>query len=105
MNYQSHKDLPIRSKVEMVHDIVSMIQSLHSGKKEAILPLVEDLKSRSLFLNEEVQQDVLMFVEQVQFQYDYDPWHRVTKGVQQAADQLIEDLGFHIDPPAWPPTT
>lgn len=56
--------------------------------------MLEDLKIRSIYLDEEIQQDVLMFAEQVQFQYDYDPWHKVTIDIERAADRLIEDLGF-----------
>jgi hypothetical protein len=57
-------------------------------------PLIDELKSNSLFLEEAIQQDVLKFVEQVEFQYDYDPAHRITPDVQKAADRLLEDLGF-----------
>ena len=54
--------------------------------------LIEDLKARSIHMESKIQQDVLMFAEQVQFQYDYDPWHKVTPDVQHAADQLLRDL-------------
>jgi hypothetical protein len=82
----------------MVDDIVKIIHFLHTGSRRSAAPLIDDLKLRALMLDEKVQQDVLIFAEQVYFQYDYDPWHCVTKEVQQAADQLIDDLGFH--PPA-----
>ncbi len=87
-------ELPIRSKKEMVSDIVKIVQCLHEGKRAEADLLVEDLKARGAFLDETIQQDVLIFVEQVQFQYAYDPWHKVTPDVQSAADRLIHDLGF-----------
>jgi hypothetical protein len=90
----NYGDLPIRSKLEMMHDVGLIIGCLHSGDRSHANLLIEDLKTRSLFMDEEVQQDVLSFVEQIDFQYDYDPLHQVTPNVQQAADRLIEDLGF-----------
>lgn len=87
-------ELPIRSKLEMLDDIVQIIYYLHTGTRKEADPLIDDLKTRSMFLDEKIQQDVLIFAEQVQFQYDYDPWHKVTADVQKAADRLIEDLGF-----------
>ncbi len=83
---------PIRSKVEMMQDILKIIQYLHLGQREKAEPLMEDLKARSALLDDQIQQDVLMFIEQVQFQYAYDPWHKITEDVQKAADRLIEDL-------------
>ena len=88
-------ELPIRSKVSMAQDIGEIIACLHRGERSAADLLIEDLKVRSIFLGEEIQHDVLIFAEQVQFQYDYDPWHKVTAEVERAANRLIEDLGFH----------
>ncbi len=87
-------ELPIRSKVLMAQEIGEIIQCLHRGQRSLADLMIEDLKSRAIYLDEEIQQSVLQFAEQVQFQYDYDPWHKVTLDVQQAADHLIEDLGF-----------
>jgi hypothetical protein len=87
-------ELPIRSKLEMIKDVIQIIRCLHSGQRLAAEPLIEDLKVRSIFMDEQIQQDVLMFSEQIHFQYGYDPWHQVTTEVQRAADKLIEDLGF-----------
>ncbi len=92
-NHPSH-ELPIRSKLEMLKDIVQIIHFLHSGDRKEADPLLDDLKIRSMFLGEQIQQDVLIFAEQVHFQYNYDPWHKVSPEVQKAADRLIEDLGF-----------
>ncbi|HLB52523.1 MAG TPA: hypothetical protein VJK48_02300 [Chlamydiales bacterium] len=90
------QELPFRSKLEMLKDIATAIDSLHRGKRDSIDQALKSLKSRALFLDPVIQQDVLMFSEQIAFQYDYDNWHLITKEVQQAADQLIEDLGFHL---------
>ena len=87
-------DLPIRSKLNMLDDIVQIIFYLHAGERILADPLIDDLKVRSTFLEEPIQQAVLIFAEQVHFQYDYDPWHKVTSEVQKAADKLIEELGF-----------
>jgi hypothetical protein len=83
---------PIRSKMEMMQDILKIIQYLHLGQREKGEPLMEDLKARSVLLDDQIQQDVLIFIEQVQFQYAYDPWHNITEAVQKSADKLIEDL-------------
>lgn len=99
MNNNPKSELPIRSKLEMVEDIVQIIHCLHDGDRERGDPLINDLKKRALFLDEQIQWDVLVFAEQVHFQYDYDPWHKVTPEVQHAADKLIEDLGFSSPPP------
>lgn len=96
MNKHPSQELPIRSKVEMLKDISQIVHYLHSGQKSAADLLIEDLKTRAIFFDENIQQSVLIFAEQVQFQCSYDPWHAVTKDIQKAADRLIESLGFHI---------
>lgn len=88
------QELPIRSKIEMLKDISIIIHSLHHGTRSVGNEALEDLKSRSLFFDTTIQQDVLNFAEQIAFQYDYDPWHLVTEPIKTAADKLIEDLGF-----------
>jgi len=96
--HPSH-ELPYQSKRIMAEDVTFIIHYLHTGHRTLAEPLLEDLKTRSLFLDEQIQQDVLIFSEQVLFQYDYDPWHKITREVQKAADRLIHDLGFHIEHP------
>lgn len=91
-NHLSH-EIPIRSKLKMLEDVGEIIRYLHEGKGDQLDRLIHNLKTRSVFLDSQIQQDVLIFSEQVQFQYDYDPWHKLTPDVQRAADQLIEDLG------------
>lgn len=94
MKKHPSKELPIRSKLDMLDDIVQIIHYLHTGQRSQAAPLLSDLKLRSIYLEEKIQQDVLIFAGQVEFQYDYDPWHKITPEVQRAADQLIFDLGF-----------
>jgi len=96
MNKHPSSELPIRSKIEMAKDVAEIVQCLHTGQRSAADLLIEDLKTRSVFLDEKIQQDVLIFSEQVQFQYDYDPWHLVTGDIQKAADRLLGDLGFPV---------
>jgi len=91
-------ELPIRSKLEMAKDVAEIIQCLHAGHRSRSDQFVKNLKARCSLLDEKIQQDVLIFVEQVQFQHAYDPWHRVTPEVERAADRLIMDLGFRIIP-------
>lgn len=87
-------ELPIRSKLDMLDDIVQVIRYLHVGNRGAAEKLLDDLKIRALFLEEPIQKSVLEFSEQILFQYTYDPWHKVTRDIQKSADQLIEELGF-----------
>lgn len=89
-------EIPFRSKQTMLDDVAQIVHYLHTGQRSSADLLIEDLKTRSLSFDPQVQQDVLMFAEQVQFQYDYDPWHKVTPDVQKAADKLIHDLGYHL---------
>ena len=88
------KEDPALAKSIMCEDIAYIIHHLHYGERAHAEPLIRDLKTRSLFLEDKIQQDVLNFSEQVQFQYDYDPQHKVTPEVQAAADDLLKDLGF-----------
>jgi hypothetical protein len=92
MEKHNFHEIPIRSKVEMLQGIAEIMQCLHRGDRPKADLLIEELKARSILLSEEIQQDVLIFVEQVQFQYAYDPWHNITEEVQRAADHLIERL-------------
>ena len=87
-------ELPIRAKKEMARDVATIIRFLHLGLADKATELIQDLKIRSIHLSEQIQQDVLAFAEQVQFQFAYDPWHKVTPNVQIAADNLLEDLGL-----------
>lgn len=88
------RELPIRSKLKMLDDVIQIIHFLYTGNRHAADLLIDDLKARSTYLDEQIQQDVLIFSEQIHFQYDYDPAHKVTPDVQRAADRLIQDMGF-----------
>jgi len=92
MDSYPHHAIPIRSKLEMLNDIAYIIRYLHDGARGKANPFMDDLKTRASFLEEKVQQDVLMFCQEVCFQYDYDPWHKITPEIQKAADKLIADL-------------
>ncbi len=87
-------ELPIRSKKEIAEGVGKIIHFLHTGQRSAADLLIEELKVRSLYLEEPIQRALLIFAEEVQFQYAYDPWHKVTQEVEDAADKLIENLGF-----------
>lgn len=89
-----HNELPIRSKVDVAEEIGQIILCLSTGKTENANHLIEELKNHSIYLDEKIQGDVLIFAEAVQFQSAYDPWHLVTPEIERAANRLIEDLGF-----------
>lgn len=89
----------ILAKKQMSEDVTKIISHLHHGERPQSDLLIEDLKSQAAHFSENIQQDVLMFSEQIQFQYDYDPWHKITPDVQAAADRLIKDLGLTPPPP------
>jgi hypothetical protein len=84
--------LPIRLKLEIIQDLEKMILFLHLGRKRELDRCAEDMKRNALFLDEQIQGDVLRFVEIVQFQNAYEPC--VTLEIQRAADFLIESMGF-----------
>ncbi len=87
-------ELPIRSKLDILNDIVQIICYLHNGNRKMGEKCIRDMKLRSLFLSEEIQHCVLIFTDQVHFQFNFDLWHKVTPEVQVSADRLIEVLGF-----------
>lgn len=89
-----HNQLPIRSKIDIAEEIGQIIYCLQTGKQDTANTLIENMKTRSIYLDERIQGDILMFAEAVQFQSTYDPWHTVTPEIEKAANQLIEDLGF-----------
>lgn len=80
----------------MAKDIAEIVHCLQRGERSASDLLIEDLKARSIQLDEKIQQAVLIFCEQIQFQYAYDPWHNITEDVQKAADRLLEELGLPV---------
>ncbi|MBU6382997.1 MAG: hypothetical protein KGQ49_05240 [Verrucomicrobia bacterium] len=86
--------LPIRSKLDMLNDIVQIVCYLHEGNRKEGEKYILDLKLRSLFMDETIQNRVLVFTDQVHFQFNYDPYHKMNSDIQQAADHLIEAMGF-----------
>ena len=96
MTDNKFRELPLHAKDEMARDIAKVIEDLHLGKRRSAMIFLHDLKQRSLHLDEKIQQDVLMFAEQVEFQFAYDPWHNITEDVRKAADRLLHDLGMTI---------
>lgn len=80
------------SNSEIQEDIAKIIFHLHHGNRVLGDIYIDNLKAHAVHMESKIQQDVLMFAEQVHFQHDYDPWHKVTREVQLAADQLLKDL-------------
>jgi len=96
MKKHHSSEIPIRSKLEMAKDIAEIVHCYQQGRKAAADLLIEDLKSRSVYFDAKIQQDVLMFAEQIQFQRTYDQWHTITEDIQNSADNLISDLGLKL---------
>lgn len=88
------KHLPIRSKIEIAQKTGELLACLHKGHFFTANHLIEDLKRSSLYLEDPIQQDVLMLSQAIQFQEVYDPTHCITLEIKRIADRLIEDLGF-----------
>ncbi len=84
-NTNSHKS-------EMLEDVGKIIFHLHHGNRVLIDLFIDNLKANAVHMEPTIQQAVLNFAEQVHFQYDYDPWHKVTEDVQIAADQVLKSL-------------
>lgn len=96
-------ELPVRSKLRMAQEVGEIVQCLGYGEWRNMEEKLHDLKARALYLDESIQQRVLMFTEQVEFCRAYDPWHSVTQEVMVAADKLIEELGWRApDKPTSP---
>lgn len=95
MNKNHRRELPVQAKMKMAEGIAKIIGHLHRGEREKSDLLLEELKERAVYMPEDIQQDVLMFSEAIQFQYDYDPWHKVSEEVQKTANRLIEALGMN----------
>ena len=92
MKKNKKKTKPSRSKKNIKKDVAQIVDYLHNGERSLGDRCIDELKTHSINFNEKIQQDVLMFVDQSYFQYDYDPWHKVTPEVQKAADRLLRDL-------------
>lgn len=93
MEKNPFEELPIRTKLKMTENIGKMMDWLYQGNQKKLYEEAEELKKESIYLSEEIQQSVLMFVEQLLFQYQYDPGE-ITEEVRKMADRLIASLGF-----------
>lgn len=89
-----HRIPPIRTRVDLAHEIGQVIHHLQAGELTAANYLIEGLKSRFSSLSPFIQKDLRIFAEAVQFQADYDPWHIITPEIEAAAEQLVVDLGL-----------
>jgi hypothetical protein len=83
------RTLPIKLKHEMVDEVAQIVVSLHTGDKKRCEKLMEELKVNALYLDEEIQHNVLIFTGQIDFQKIYDPWHRISPEVERSALFLI----------------
>jgi len=81
----------MKDKKDTLDTIAQIIHSLGEGKLSSIDPLLDLLKKQTSFL-ESLQEEVLDFIQQVEFQKDYDPQHLITENVQKATDRLIRAI-------------
>ena len=79
-------------KEDILKIIGEAISALGHGYIEQIDPLLDKLKEKSSTLSDKIQEDILDFIIQIEFQKDYDYQHLITKEIQEAADKLIKDL-------------
>ncbi len=79
-------------KYEISLMIQKIIKNLHFGYLKKNQPLIKKMRTLSVKLDEKIKQDVIDFIQQIDFQTDYDPKHLVTKEIKKSADRLIRDL-------------
>lgn len=94
MHYNSLKERIMKSKEQVIKDIVKIIRYLHEGKLEKIDPLLDMLKKN--IEKSDFEEDGIDFIQQVEFQKDYDHNHLLTKEIKDTADKLLKDLGVPI---------
>jgi hypothetical protein len=87
-----HKELPIKSKLQMLEDIAEALHLFQQGEKAKLEAVLQNLKVRSVYLEEPIQQATLIFIEQVLYHFGYD--RLLDAELQRSADRLIEELGF-----------
>ena len=58
-----HNELPIRSKIDVAAEIGDILQDFQTGQKTRVEHLIEDLKMRSIYLDESLQEDILAFAD------------------------------------------
>jgi hypothetical protein len=81
----------MKDKEEILDTIAQIIHSLVEGNLSSIDPLLDLLKTQTISLKD-LQEEVLDFIQQVEFQKDYDPQHLITENIQKAADILIKSI-------------
>lgn len=78
-------------KTDILNTIALIITFLGEGKISSIDPLLDLLKNQTSSL-QDLQESVLDFIQQVEFQKDYDPQHLINTNIQESADKLIREI-------------
>ena len=52
-----HNELPIRSKIEVAQEVGQIIRCLALGQQSRVNTLIDELKNRSIYLDEKIQTD------------------------------------------------
>lgn len=81
----------MNDKKEILDTIAQIIHSLGEGELSSLDPLLDLLKIQTLSLKT-MQEEILDFIQQIEFQKDYDPQHLITENIQIATDKLIKRI-------------
>lgn len=79
------------NKEDILNTIAQVITALGEGKISSIDPLLDLLKKQTCTW-EGLQECILDFIQQVEFQKDYDAHHLVNNNIQKSADKLIREI-------------
>lgn len=82
----------MKDKEYILNTIAEIISNLGHGNFTELNSLLDSLREKTSYCNEHIQEDILDFIQQVEFQKEYDLEHLVTKEIQESADKLIKDL-------------
>lgn len=82
----------MQSKEYIFNTIAKIINNLGQGNFKKLDLLLDNLRKKTSSYDSNIQEDILDFIQQIEFQKDYDQNHLVTKEIQEAADKLIINL-------------
>jgi len=82
----------MKDKEYILKTIAEIIVRLGHGNFTEMDSLLDSLREKTSSCSVSIQEDILDFIQQVEFQKEYDLEHLVTKEIQESADKLIKDL-------------
>ena len=75
----------------LITDIVNILHALHEGELENLDSMLDAFRDK--IKNTDFERDGIDFIQQVEFQKDYDYNHLLTEEIKATADKLLLDLG------------